>query len=194
KALGAVGGYVAGPSPLLDALRSLGPGFIFTTAPPPAVAAAALAALRVLGGAEGRGLRRALQRHARHLRELLRDRRLPVRACASHIVPLPVGDASAAQRLSRALLQEHGLYVQAINYPTVRRGEELLRLAPTPHHSPAMMENLADRLSQCWGELGLPRAPPPGSSCASCRRPLHWALMSDCERRHVQGGGGPAAA
>ncbi|XP_030330184.1 LOW QUALITY PROTEIN: 5-aminolevulinate synthase, erythroid-specific, mitochondrial-like [Strigops habroptila] len=194
KAVGAVGGYIAGPSPLVDAVRSLGPGFIFTTSLPPAVAAGALAALRVLAGPEGRALRRALQRHARYLRELLRDRGLPVRACASHIVPLPVGDAEAVLRLSRALLQHHGLYVQAINYPTVPPGQELLRLAPTPHHSPPMMENLAERLSQCWGALGLPREAPPGSSCASCQRPLHWALMSDWERQHFQGGAVPVGA
>ncbi|XP_033927612.1 5-aminolevulinate synthase, erythroid-specific, mitochondrial-like isoform X1 [Melopsittacus undulatus] len=194
KAVGAVGGYLAGPAPLVDAVRSLGAGFIFTTSLPPAVAAGALAALRVLAGAEGRALRRALQRHARYLRELLRDRRLPVRACASHIVPLPVGDALAAQRLTQVLLQHHGLYVQAVNYPTVPRGEELLRLVPTPHHSPAMMENLADRLSQCWEALGLPREAPPGSSCSSCRRPLHWALMSDWERRHFQGEAVPVGA
>ncbi|XP_068780311.1 LOW QUALITY PROTEIN: 5-aminolevulinate synthase, erythroid-specific, mitochondrial-like [Struthio camelus] len=187
KAVGAVGGYIAGPAVLVDAVRSLGPGFIFTTALPPAVAAGALAALRVLGGAEGGALRRAHQRHAKHLRLLLRDRGLPALPCPSHIVPLWVGDAALNTRLSRALLEEHGLYVQAINYPTVPRGQELLRLAPTPHHTPAMMENLVDRLSECWGALGLPREGPPGPACASCQRPLHFALMSEWEREHFAG-------
>ncbi|XP_064359512.1 5-aminolevulinate synthase, erythroid-specific, mitochondrial-like [Dromaius novaehollandiae] len=187
KAVGAVGGYIAGPAALVDAVRSLGPGFIFTTALPPAVAAGALAALRVLGGAEGGALRRAHQRHAKHLRLLLRDRGLPALPCPSHIVPLRVGDAALNSRLSRALLEEHGLYAQAINYPTVPRGQELLRLAPTPHHTPAMMENLVARLSECWGELGLPREAPPGPACASCQRPLHLALMSDWEQELFAG-------
>ncbi|KAM8793670.1 5-aminolevulinate synthase, erythroid-specific, mitochondrial-like [Eudromia elegans] len=142
KALGAVGGYIAGPAPLVDAVRSLGAGFIFTTSLPPAVAAGALAALRVAAGPEGAALRRAQQRHAKHLRGLLRERGLPAPPCASHLVPLPVGDAERATRLSRALLQTHGLYVQAITPPTVPRGGELLRLAPSPHHTAPMMENL----------------------------------------------------
>ncbi|XP_053908141.1 5-aminolevulinate synthase, erythroid-specific, mitochondrial-like [Cuculus canorus] len=184
KAVGAVGGYIAGSAELVDAIRSLGPGFIFTTALPPAVAAGALASLKILGSPEGGVLRRTHQRHAKHLRLLLRDRGLPVLPCPSHIVPVRVGDAEANTRLSRAMLEEHGLYVQAINHPTVRRGEEMLRLAPSPHHSPDMMENLAERLSQCWGALGLPREAPPGPSCSSCHRPLHFALMSDWERQH----------
>ncbi|XP_075594789.1 5-aminolevulinate synthase, erythroid-specific, mitochondrial-like [Balearica regulorum gibbericeps] len=191
KAVGSVGGYIAGNAALVDAVRSLGAGFIFTTALPPAVAAGALASLRILGGPEGGVLRRTHQRHAKHLRLLLKDRGLPVLPCPSHIVPVRVGDAEANTRLSRLLLEDHGLYVQAINHPTVPRGQELLRLAPTPHHSPPMMENLADRLSQCWGALGLPRDAPPGPSCSSCRRPLHFALMSDWERQHFQLGGGP---
>ncbi|GAB0202322.1 5-aminolevulinate synthase, erythroid-specific, mitochondrial-like [Grus japonensis] len=194
KAVGSVGGYIAGNAVLVDAVRSLGAGFIFTTALPPAVAAGALASLRILGGPEGGVLRRTHQRHAKHLRLLLKDRGLPVLPCPSHIVPVRVGDAEANTRLSRLLLEEHGLYVQAINHPTVPRGREMLRLAPTPHHSPPMMENLADRLSQCWGALGLPRDAPPGPSCSSCRRPLHFALMSDWERQHFQLGGVPVRA
>lgn len=190
KAVGAVGGYIAGGAALVDAVRSFGPGFIFTTALPPPVVGGALAALRVLGGPEGGALRRTHQRHAKHLRVLLRDRGVPALPAPSHIVPVPVGDALAATRLSRALL-ERGLYVQAINPPTVPRGGELLRIAPTPHHSPAMMEHLADQLSECWGALGLPRDTPLGPSCASCQRPLHFSLMSDWERQHFQLGGVP---
>ncbi|XP_071657362.1 5-aminolevulinate synthase, erythroid-specific, mitochondrial-like [Patagioenas fasciata] len=189
KALGSVGGYIAGPSSLVDAVRSFGPGFIFTTSLPPAVVAGALAALRVLGGPEGANLRRTHQRHAKHLRLLLRDRGLPVGGGPSHIVPVVVGDAEAVLRLSRAMLEQHGLYVQAINHPTVPRGGEMIRLAPTPHHSPPMMENLADRLSECWGALGLPREAPPGPSCSSCHRPLH-----DWERQHFYFGGVPVQA
>ncbi|XP_005533410.1 PREDICTED: 5-aminolevulinate synthase, erythroid-specific, mitochondrial-like [Pseudopodoces humilis] len=177
KAVGAVGGYIAGGAALVDAVRSFGPGFIFTTALPPPVVGGALAALRVLGGPEGAALRRTHQRHAKHLRVLLRDRGVPA-------LPAPiaaqVGDALAATRLSRALL-ERGLYVQAINPPTVPRGGELLRIAPTPHHSPPMMEHLADQLSECWGALGLPRDSPLGPSCASCQRPLHFSLMSSAQ-------------
>ncbi|XP_056371415.1 5-aminolevulinate synthase, erythroid-specific, mitochondrial-like [Oenanthe melanoleuca] len=194
KALGAVGGYIAGSAALVDAVRSFGPGFIFTTALPPAVVGGALAALRVLGSPEGGALRRAHQRHAKHLRVLLRDRGVPALPAPSHIVPVPVGDALAATRLSRALLQR-GLYVQAINPPTVPRGGELLRIAPTPQHSPAMMEQLADALSECWGALGLPRDSPLGPACSSCHRPLHLSLMSAWERQHFQQPGGvPATA
>ncbi|XP_041345268.1 5-aminolevulinate synthase, erythroid-specific, mitochondrial-like, partial [Pyrgilauda ruficollis] len=147
KALGAVGGYIAGGSALVDAVRSFGPGFIFTTALPPAVVGGALAALRVLGGPEGGALRRSHQRNAKHLRVLLRDRGVPALPAPSHIVPVPVGDALAATRLSRALL-ERGMFVQAINPPTVPRGGELLRIAPTPQHSPEMMERLAGEGTQ----------------------------------------------
>uniref|UniRef100_A0A8U8BJU5 Aminotransferase class I/classII large domain-containing protein n=1 Tax=Geospiza parvula TaxID=87175 RepID=A0A8U8BJU5_GEOPR len=170
-ALGAVGGYIAGSAALVDAVRSFGPGFIFTTALPPAVLGGALAALRVLGGPEGGALRRSHQRNAKHLRVLL------------HIVPVPVGDPLAATRLSRALL-ERGMFVQAINPPTVPRGGELLCIAPTPQHSPEMMERLAEALSECWGALGLPRDSPLGPACASCQRPLHLSLMSAWERQH----------
>ncbi|XP_053788979.1 5-aminolevulinate synthase, erythroid-specific, mitochondrial-like, partial [Vidua chalybeata] len=193
KALGAVGGYIAGGAALVDAVRSFGPGFIFTTALPPAVLGGALAALRVLGGPEGGSLRRSHQRNAKHLRVLLRDRGVPALPAPSHIVPVPVGDALAATRLSRALL-ERGLFVQAINPPTVPRGGELLRIAPTPQHSPQMMEHLADQLSECWGALGLPRDSPLGPACASCQRPLHLSLMSAWERQHFQPGGVPATA
>ncbi|XP_061875631.1 5-aminolevulinate synthase, erythroid-specific, mitochondrial-like isoform X2 [Colius striatus] len=194
KAVGAVGGYIASSSALADSVRSFGAGFIFTTALPPAVVAGALASLRVLGGPEGGLLRRTHQRHAKHLRLLLRDRGLPVLPSPSHIVPVRVGDAEANTRLSRLLLEEHGLYVQAINFPTVPRGMELLRLAPTPHHGPDAMENLADRLAQCWGALGLPLEAPPGPSCSSCHRPLHLSLMSDWEQQLFQLGGAPVQA
>ncbi|XP_058678368.1 5-aminolevulinate synthase, erythroid-specific, mitochondrial-like [Ammospiza caudacuta] len=193
KAVGAVGGYIAGSAALVDAVRSFGPGFIFTTALPPAVVGGALAALRVLGGPEGGALRRSHQRNAKHLRVLLRDRGVPALPAPSHIVPVPVGDALAATRLSRALL-ERGMFVQAINPPTVPRGGELLRIAPTPQHSPEMMERLADQLSECWGALGLPRDSPLGPSCASCQRPLHFSLMSAWERQHFQQGEIPATA
>uniref|UniRef100_A0A8U8BKI3 Aminotransferase class I/classII large domain-containing protein n=1 Tax=Geospiza parvula TaxID=87175 RepID=A0A8U8BKI3_GEOPR len=176
KALGAVGGYIAGSAALVDAVRSFGPGFIFTTALPPAVLGGALAALRVLGGPEGGALRRSHQRNAKHLRVLLRST-----AACLHIVP--VGDPLAATRLSRALL-ERGMFVQAINPPTVPRGGELLCIAPTPQHSPEMMERLAEALSECWGALGLPRDSPLGPACASCQRPLHLSLMSAWERQH----------
>ncbi|XP_074787183.1 5-aminolevulinate synthase, erythroid-specific, mitochondrial-like [Athene noctua] len=194
KAVGSVGGYIAGSATLVDAVRSLGAGFIFTTALPPAVAAGALASFKNFGGARG-GVVETHPPTSRQTPSPPPQRPwLARRPCPSHIVPVLVGDAEANTRLSRLLLEDHGLYVQAINHPTVPRGREVLRLAPTPHHSPPMMENLADRLSQCWGALGLPREAPPGPSCSSCHRPLHFTLMSDWERQHFQPGGVPVMA
>ncbi|XP_059588557.1 5-aminolevulinate synthase, erythroid-specific, mitochondrial isoform X2 [Alligator mississippiensis] len=182
KAVGAVGGYIAGPQMLVDAVRSLAPGLIFTTALPPAVLAGALAALAVLAGTEGRALRRAHQRHAAMLRRCLRDACLPALPSQSHIVPLRVGEAAACTRVSERLLTHDGIYIQAINYPTVPRGHELLRLAPTPHHTPPMIEHLVECLSRAWEAEGLPLMPPGDPTCGFCQRPLHLELLSQWER------------
>ncbi|XP_074873545.1 5-aminolevulinate synthase, erythroid-specific, mitochondrial isoform X2 [Carettochelys insculpta] len=182
KAFGCVGGYIASTAALVDAVRSHAAGFIFTTSLPPAVLAGALASLRVLAGTEGRGLRRAHQRNVKHLRRLLMDAGLPLVSCPSHIIPIRVGDAALNSRLCDLLLAQHNIYVQAINYPTVPRGEELLRLAPSPHHTPPMMDYFVECLLQCWGEVGLPLQPPTATACNFCQRPLHFALLSEWER------------
>ncbi|XP_053871056.1 5-aminolevulinate synthase, erythroid-specific, mitochondrial isoform X2 [Malaclemys terrapin pileata] len=182
KAFGCVGGYIASTAALVDTVRSYAAGFIFTTSLPPPVLAGALASLRVLAGPEGRGLRRAHQRNVKHMRQLLMDAGLPVVSCPSHIIPIRVGDAALNSRLCDLLLSQHNIYVQAINYPTVPRGEELLRLAPSPHHTPPMMDYFVERLVQGWQDVGLPLQPPASSSCHFCQRPLHFALMSEWER------------
>uniref|UniRef100_A0A8C8RL86 5-aminolevulinate synthase n=1 Tax=Pelusios castaneus TaxID=367368 RepID=A0A8C8RL86_9SAUR len=182
KAFGCVGGYIASTAALVDTVRSYAAGFIFTTSLPPPILAGALASLRVLVGHEGRALRRAHQRNVKHMRQLLMDAGLPIISCPSHIIPIRVGDAALNSQVCNRLLSQHNIYVQAINYPTVPRGEELLRLAPSPHHTPPMMEYFVERLVQCWGEVGLPLQPPAASSCHFCQRPLHFALMSEWER------------
>ncbi|MEE6527866.1 hypothetical protein FKM82_029572, partial [Ascaphus truei] len=139
KAFGCVGGYVASAASLIDTVRSYAAGFIFTTSLPPMVLAGALESVRVLKGEEGQALRRAHQRNVRHMRQLLLDAGLPVINCPSHIIPIRVGDAALNTRICDILLSQYNIYVQAINYPTVPRGEELLRLAPSPHHTPDMM-------------------------------------------------------
>ncbi|MGH0166371.1 UNVERIFIED_CONTAM: hypothetical protein FKN15_066981 [Acipenser sinensis] len=140
KAFGCVGGYIASTAALVDMVRSFAAGFIFTTSLPPMVLAGALESVRVLKSPEGQALRRAHQRNVKHMRQLLLDEGLPVINCPSHIIPIRVSDAEKNSRICDLLLEKHGIYVQAINYPTVPRGEELLRLAPTPHHTPPMMD------------------------------------------------------
>ncbi|KYO34857.1 5-aminolevulinate synthase, erythroid-specific, mitochondrial isoform B [Alligator mississippiensis] len=100
----------------------------------------------------------------------------------SHIVPLRVGEAAACTRVSERLLTHDGIYIQAINYPTVPRGHELLRLAPTPHHTPPMIEHLVECLSRAWEAEGLPLMPPGDPTCGFCQRPLHLELLSQWER------------
>uniref|UniRef100_A0A671XCF8 5-aminolevulinate synthase n=1 Tax=Sparus aurata TaxID=8175 RepID=A0A671XCF8_SPAAU len=179
KAFGCVGGYIASSNALVDTVRSFAAGFIFTTALPPMVLSGALESVRVLKSSEGQSLRRAHQRNVKHMRQLLMDKGLPVVNCPSHIIPIQVGNAELNTKVSDILLERHNIYVQAINYPTVPRGEELLRLAPSPHHDPAMMEYFVDKLVGVWQEAGLQLNTPSVASCTFCDRPLHFDLMSE---------------
>lgn len=190
KAFGCVGGYIAGTSSLVDAVRSYAAGFIFTTALPPMVLAGALESVRVLRGEEGARLRRSHQRNVRHLRQLLLDAGLPAINCPSHIIPIHVGDAEKNTELSNVMMRRHGIYIQAINYPTVPRGEELLRLAPSPHHEPGMMGHFVESLVGAWKDLGLPLQGLPLSACSFCQQPLHFELMSEWEQSYFGGPGG----
>jgi len=156
KAIGTMGGYVAASAALIDALRSAAPGFIFTTALPPVIAAGALASIRHLGQASD--LRARHQALAALLKKRLAEAGLPVMPSESHIVPLMVGDAAACKALSDELLARHAIYVQPINYPTVPRGSERLRLTPTPLHDEAMIRQLVRALAASWQKVGLSAA------------------------------------
>ncbi|KAG9477762.1 hypothetical protein GDO78_012988 [Eleutherodactylus coqui] len=184
KAFGCVGGYVASTAALIDTVRSYAAGFIFTTSLPPMVLAGALESVRILKSEEGQALRRAHQRNVKHMRQLLMDVGLPVINCPSHIIPIRVGSAAVNTRICDTLLSEHNIYVQAINYPTVPRGEELLRLAPSPHHTPDMMSYFVECLVETWKEAGMPLQSPSAAECNFCHRPLHFDLMSEWERTY----------
>ena len=154
KAFGALGGYIAGSSAVVDAVRSHASGFIFTTALPPAVAAAATASIVHL---KRSGVERARQRAAvATTKAALQEAGLPVLATETHIVPVMVGDPDLCKRASDLLLDRHGIYIQPINYPTVARGTERLRITPTPAHDVRLIRRLADALVSVWQELDLP--------------------------------------
>jgi 5-aminolevulinate synthase len=140
---------------VVDAVRSHAPGFIFTTALPPAIAAAATASIVHL---KTSGTERAAQRAAvTATKAALRDAGLPVLATETHIVPVMVGDPDKCKQASDLLLDRHGIYIQPINYPTVPRGTERLRITPTPAHDAQLIRHLAEALVAVWQELDLPR-------------------------------------
>jgi 5-aminolevulinate synthase len=153
KAYGCVGGYIAGSARLIDTIRSLAPGFIFTTSLPPAVMAGAKTAIEYQ--MEYNGDRRLQQLHTRAVKEALKELDIPVMPNPSHIIPLLVGDAALAKKASDMLLNEWGIYVQAINYPTVPVGQERLRITPTPGHVKDFRDHLVDAVQSVWKQLNL---------------------------------------
>jgi 5-aminolevulinate synthase len=156
KAFGTLGGYIAGKQTVIDAVRSYAPGFIFTTALPPAIAAAATAAIRHLKTSQVE--RDAQQRQAARTKEVLSAAGLPVMDSPTHIVPVLVGDPELCKMASDRLLGVHGIYIQPINYPTVPRGTERLRITPTPFHSDQLIDELQQALVETWDALGIPYA------------------------------------
>jgi 5-aminolevulinate synthase len=156
KAYGVVGGYIAASEALCDFVRSFASGFIFTTSLPPAVAAGALASLRHLKASPVERIRHR-DRVAR-VRRLLDAAGIPHLSNPSHIVPVIVGDPVVCKAISDELLEHHGVYVQPINYPTVPRGTERLRITPSPLHTDADIDHLVDALSSIWSVAGLKRA------------------------------------
>jgi 5-aminolevulinate synthase len=154
KAFGTLGGYIAASDAVVDAVRSHAPGFIFTTALPPAIAAAATASIAHL---KRSGVERAGQRAAvAATKAALRKAGLPVLMTDTHIVPVMVGDPELCKQASDLLLERHGIYIQPINYPTVARGTERLRITPTPAHDIQLIQQLADAMVAVWQELNLP--------------------------------------
>ncbi len=172
KGFGAMGGYIAGGAPLIDAVRSYAPQFIFTTTLPPSVAASACAAVRHLK--TSRVERERHQANARLVKHALQAAGLPVLENPSHIVPVMVRDAAKCRQASELLLDRHGIYIQPINYPTVARGTERLRITPTPRHSEAQVASLVEALVDVWTTLGLPFEAP---KVVPFRRP---ALDANC--------------
>jgi len=154
KAFGALGGYVAASSVIVDTIRSYAPAFIFTTALPPAIAAAATASIRHLKASSAE--RDAQQRAVAGTKAALAAAGLPVMKSDTHIVPIAVGDPDLCKQASTLLLEEHGIYIQPINYPTVPRGSERLRITPTPFHDAALIGALSTALVDVWNRLGLP--------------------------------------
>ncbi|XP_022915181.1 5-aminolevulinate synthase [Onthophagus taurus] len=173
KAFGNVGGYIAASSNLVDMIRSYAAGFIFTTSLPPTVLAGAYKAIEVLASEEGVALRGAHQRNVKYLREQLIGNGFPIEHTPSHIIPVKVGDPLQCTTLSDKLLREKGHYVQAINYPTVARGQEKLRLAPTPHHTPQLMNLLVNDLKEIWNGLNMPlKGLQCNKECEFCQKPI----------------------
>ncbi len=156
KAYGVMGGYIAASDKMCDAVRSYAPGFIFTTSLPPAVAAGAAASVRHLKSDQARRDRH--QEQARALKLRLKGLGLPIIDHGSHIVPVIVGDPVHTKKLSDMLLEDYGIYVQPINFPTVPRGTERLRFTPSPVHGPREMDALVHAMDELWSHCALNRA------------------------------------
>ncbi|HEX3538750.1 MAG TPA: 5-aminolevulinate synthase [Stellaceae bacterium] len=156
KAFGVMGGYVAGSALMVDFLRGHAPGFIFTSALPPLLARGALAAIRHLR--ESQAERSRHQERVATVKRRLSEARIPIMASESHIVPVMVGEAALCRAASDHLLRHHHIYVQPINYPTVPRGTERLRVTPTPLHSDEDIEALVTALLDVWEQLPLQKA------------------------------------
>ncbi len=150
KAFGVLGGYIAASAQIVDVIRSHAPGFIFTTALPPMVVAAAHASLKHIQQSDLE--RQGLHARVKQVKTALKKAGIPYQATRSHIIPIPVASAKQARAISQRLLKEHGIFVQAIFYPTVAKGEERLRLTPSPHHTPEMIDYLVNALKQTLQE------------------------------------------
>ncbi|RFB05553.1 5-aminolevulinate synthase [Parvularcula marina] len=168
KAFGALGGYIASSKNVVDAIRSFAPGFIFTTALPPAIAAGATASIRHLK--ECADEREGQQRQVAETKVALDAVGLPVMDSETHIVPVLVGDPVLCKAAADRLLDVHGIYIQPINYPTVPRGTERLRITPTPLHNAELIAQLCDALVETWAALEIPLVEPVTEETAATAR------------------------
>ena len=157
KAIGVMGGYIAADAVIIDAVRSWASGFIFTTSLPPALTAGALASVRWLKAHPE--VREAHQERAATLKARFAAAGIPVMDSVSHIVPVFVGDPVHTKMISDLLLEEFGVYVQPINYPTVPKGTERLRFTPSPNHDDAMMDHLVQAMDKLWTHCNVARMP-----------------------------------
>src|SRR6266704_2224562 len=173
KGFGVVGGYIAGDAVICDAIRSGASSFIFTTAMPPAVAAAATQSIAHLKKSVAVRIAHWLQ--VDKTRRALRNAGIPMMSSQSHIIPVPVGDPDLCREASALLMEKFALYLQPINYPTVPRGTERLRITPTPFHSDEMIEDLANALCEVWDTLGLRHK-------AINQTPMHQSFISGASR------------
>ncbi|KAL5014861.1 hypothetical protein ScPMuIL_009131 [Solemya velum] len=178
KAFGNIGGYIAASSNTVDMIRSYASGFIFTTSLPPTTLCGALASIKVVSSEEGRQLRMKHADAVRYMRDKLAEAGIPALHCPSHIIPIHVGNAALCTKLSNDLMNKHNIYVQAINFPTVDRGSERLRLAPTPHHTRDMIDEFVDAVVDVWKfnnlDLHCPVCP---KECEYCQKPLEFEKL-----------------
>lgn len=163
KGYGIMGGYIATSAQIVDMVRSYAPGFIFTTSLPPSLAAGANASIRHLMHSQTE--REQHQTNAKLFKSMLRDAGIPMIECDTHIVPVLVGNPVLCKQASDLLLENHHIYVQPINYPTVPKGTERLRITPTPLHTPQMMQDMTNALVDVFDQLGIARA-----ACAKIAR------------------------
>jgi 5-aminolevulinate synthase len=150
-----LGGYIAADAVIWDAIRSAAPSFIFTTAMPPAVAAAATRSVAYLKKSVAERIAHRLR--VEKTRRALHKVGVPMMSSQSHIIPVPIGDPGLCRHASTLLLEKFAIYVQPINYPTVPKGTERPRITPTPFHNDQLIDELANALNEVWDTLGLPR-------------------------------------
>lgn len=175
KAFGNVGGYIASDAALVDMIRSYAAGFIFTTSLPLTVLKGAMTSVRILKSEEGRMRRDKHQGNVRYLRKSLMEVGIPVVHCPSHIIPVHVGNPWFCTKVCNELMAKYSHYVQAINYPTVPKGEEKLRIAPTPFHTKHMMDRFVSDLVDVWTSVGLQLHQDVCSKeCEFCKQPLYF--------------------